>query len=404
MTHQPPRSDRSIAIDVDSPFWALTAPPAPSTTPLREDAAVDVVVVGAGLLGLSTAIHLAESGARVAVVEAHEPGAGSSGRNTGFVIPNFPSPLGPAAAIDAFGVEAGEWLVSNVGGAADFLFRLTERLGIACEQDQIGWAQAAHADEMLNGLESIAKGWQAHGFPIELLDADATAALLGFTRYRGCMMFRRGGQLNPLAYVRGLANAAIDLGVALYTRSPVLGTERSGPDWVVRTPLAHLRAGQVVLTLNVATDGLINLGHAPLRISHMRQTATAPLPPTSPYKGPSLPFSDTAPHPNFALRTTRDGRLVTGGDPELAHRRLTGLLPPGQSIEIAYTWGGDTAHTADLLPRFEEPAPGLFSAIGCNGRGVAMASMMGALVAEHLSDPLRSKGLLLRLGRPVRGF
>ena len=113
---------------------------------------MDVAVVGAGFLGLSTAIHLAERGAKVAVVEAHEPGAGSSGRNTGFVIPNFPSPLGPGAAIDAFGTEAGEWLVTKVGNAADFVFQLTERLGIACEQDQIGWAQAAHAEEMLDGL------------------------------------------------------------------------------------------------------------------------------------------------------------------------------------------------------------------------------------------------------------
>ena len=337
----------------------------------------------------------------MAVVEAHEPGAGSSGRNTGFVIPNFPSPLEPAAAIDAFGVEAGEWLAEKVGGGADFLFRLTERLDIACEQDQIGWAQAAHADEMLDGLEGIAKGWQAHGFAVELLDADATAALLGSTRYRGCIVFRRGGQLNPLAYVRGLAKAAADRGVAVYTRSPVLGTERSGLHWVVRTPSGSLRAKQVVLTLNVATDGLLDPGPGPLRISHMRQAATAPLPPTTSYKGPSLPFSDTAPHPNFALRTTRDGRLVTGGDPQLAQRRLTALLPPGQPIEIAYTWGGDTAHTADLLPRFVEAAPGLFSAIGCNGRGVAMASMMGALVADHLSVPILSNGLLSRLGRTV---
>lgn len=384
-----PSGHKQAGIDAasESPLWSLTAPPAADDAALDHDLDVDIAVVGGGFLGLSTAIHLAEGGANVAVIEAHEPGAGASGRNTGFVIPNFPSPQSPDDAIEAFGPAASEQLIQHVGNAATFAFGLMDRLSIACEQEQLGWAQAAHSTDMLASLTAIAEGWRRFGFPVELLGQEDTAKLLGFAHYPGCMVFRTGGQLNPLAYVRGLARAARNKGVALLTRSPVSSIDRSGTGWAIRCPLATVKAKQVILTVNVATDSLVDTGAPPLRISHMRQAATAPLPAGAPYRGPSLPFSDTAPHPNFALRTTRDGRLVTGGEPDLARQRLAALLPAGQPIEIEYAWGGDTAHTVDLMPRFQESAPGLYVAIGCNGRGVAVTSMFGALVARQLIHP-----------------
>lgn len=392
-----PPTPAPIDLARESPFWSLTAPPAIDPRPLQGTVTADVAVIGAGFLGLSTALHLAETGARVAVLEAQEPGAGASGRNTGFVVPNFPSPSGPDAAIETFGADAGTWLADRVGRSATFTFDLMSRLDIDCEQDRLGWAQAAHSPDMLATLASIAAGWERHGHPIEVLGREDTAALLGFAHYPGCMVFRSGGQLNPLAYVRGLARAARAKGVVLNTRSPVGGIERSGSGWTVRTPGGSLDARQVVVTVNVATAGLLD-GAGPVRVSHMRQAATAPLPRDAAYRGPSLPFSDTAPHPNFALRTTRDGRLVTGGDPDLARRRLAAVLPPGQSVNIEHTWGGDTAHTDNLMPRFREPQPGLFEAIGCNGRGVAFTSTFGATIADYLARPTGDARMMARLG------
>ena len=134
-----PSEARTIDIDRESPFWARTAPPPVEAQTLTGEVTADVGIIGAGFLGLSTAIHLAESGVRTAVVEAQEPGAGASGRNTGFVIPNFPSPRGPDDAIELFGRDAGTWLVGRMGQAADFAFGLMSRLGIACDQEQLAW-------------------------------------------------------------------------------------------------------------------------------------------------------------------------------------------------------------------------------------------------------------------------
>ena len=75
-------------IDVPS-LWAATAPPARITPPLRESGKYDVVIVGAGYTGLSTALHLAERGVSVCVLEAREPGWGASGRNGGQVNPTL---------------------------------------------------------------------------------------------------------------------------------------------------------------------------------------------------------------------------------------------------------------------------------------------------------------------------
>ena len=140
-------------------------------------------------------------------VEADEPGAGASGRNTGFVIPNVQTPNGPNFVVDTFGTSAGAWLVDKIGGSAEFLFRLVDRVGIDCEAEQIGWVQAAHSSELAAVLHRVSREWEGFGVAAQLLDAGQMEDVLGFRRYPAGIRFATGGQINPLAYVRGLAAA-----------------------------------------------------------------------------------------------------------------------------------------------------------------------------------------------------
>ncbi|RPI46224.1 MAG: FAD-binding oxidoreductase, partial [Hyphomicrobiaceae bacterium] len=122
-------------------LWASTATPAATYPALSGELATDCAIVGGGFTGLSTALHLAERGIEVVLVEANEPGWGASGRNGGQVIPGLK--LDPSELRAKFGEERGRRLTKTVGGTADLVFDIIRRHGIDCDAAQVGWIQGA---------------------------------------------------------------------------------------------------------------------------------------------------------------------------------------------------------------------------------------------------------------------
>src|SRR5882762_5718956 len=121
--------------------WTEVAEPRVDARPLAGDRRADVVVVGAGYTGLSAALHLAERGAEVVVLDAAEPGWGASGRNGGQIIPGLKDD--PGELERKFGPETGRRMWQISGGAADFVFELIARHKISCQAQQSGWISAA---------------------------------------------------------------------------------------------------------------------------------------------------------------------------------------------------------------------------------------------------------------------
>src|SRR6185369_13710181 len=105
---------------------------------------VDTIVIGAGVTGLSTALHLAEQGAQVVVLERDEPGAGTSGRPNGQVIAGLQD--SPEALIAAYGSERGERMIEFSGAAPELVFALIARHAIACDAERNGWIQATRSE------------------------------------------------------------------------------------------------------------------------------------------------------------------------------------------------------------------------------------------------------------------
>src|SRR6218665_4110942 len=101
---------------------AASAVPAPATTPLDSNAQADVIIIGAGYCGLSTALHLAERGVRVLLLEAREVGFAASGRNGGQVIAGLKHD--PGELLRMFGAEPGQRLIDFANGTADAVFGL----------------------------------------------------------------------------------------------------------------------------------------------------------------------------------------------------------------------------------------------------------------------------------------
>ena len=142
-----------------STLWFAKAPPAPETPSLVDDARADVAVVGAGFLGASLSLHLAETGVDVRLIEAGEPGFGASGRSTGCVVPSFATGTGPAEARELLGDERGDRLSRMIGGGGDLVFDLVRRHRISCDAEQTGWLNPTHTTSKISFLEKHRARW-----------------------------------------------------------------------------------------------------------------------------------------------------------------------------------------------------------------------------------------------------
>lgn len=379
--------------DLALSLWAATAPAAPETPALEGERRADVAVVGGGYTGLSTALHLAEAGADVVVLEAREPGWGASGRNAGMVIAGLKHDPDDLDAM--LGPEIGARLVAISAGAPDLVFDLVERFAIACEPVKAGWIQPAHAKSFMPLVERRAEQWMRRGVDARVLDRDQVAAMLGTDVYKGGWHDPRGGAVQPLALVRGLARAAQSLGAAIHGDSPVTRLARAGGQWRVETARGAVLAEKVVLATNAYDTGLWpGLGGSLLPIKPY-QVASAPI--SENLRRTILPGGQVTSNTRRLLSyysVTPDSRLLMGGrasfddrpHPELfaaLHDTSTTLFPNLGDIAWDYGWSGWVALTRDHLPHLHALAPGLLAGVGFQGRGLAMGVMMGKHLARH---------------------
>src|ERR1700686_3940854 len=151
-------------------LWAAVTPPGPDLPQLVGTAEADVIVIGGGFTGLSTALHLREAGVDVAIVEAMEPGWGASGRNNGQVIPTLSRP-DPDDIVARHGAAGGRF-VAPLRDSASLLFDIARRYRIAAEQEQSGWVQPVHSPGRIAIAERRVRQWSKLGAPVELLSRE----------------------------------------------------------------------------------------------------------------------------------------------------------------------------------------------------------------------------------------
>ena len=365
---------------------------------MEGDQRADVAIVGAGFTGLSSALHLAQGGADVAVVEAGQPGWGASGRNGGQVIPGLKED--PREIIARFGPEAGEAMVKASGAAADLVFDLIRRHEIDCDHQQNGWIQAAHTDAMLPALRQRHGDWAARDANVAWLERDELTRRMGDKRYQGGWIDKRGGGVQPLSYARGLAKAAQGQGARIYGASPVSALHRDSKGWRLETPGGVLTADKVILATNGYTDGLWpGLKQSVVPVFSV-QVATAPLGENMRGKvlGGGEVLSDTH-RILWYFRQDGHGRLIMGGGGSAfesgaekiydgLRQRVRSLLPEAGDLPFEFAWNGKVAMTTDHYPHLHELAPGLWASLGYNGRGVAMATMMGKVLADRVLETI----------------
>lgn len=380
-------------------LWAATAGrPAVSYGRLEGQAEADVAVVGGGFCGLSTALHLAEAGVSVRLLEAHAIGYGASGRNGGQANPGLK--LGEADLAARFG-EAGRGLFRLGEEAVDFLGELIQRKNLACQFRRPGVIRLAHSETAKQAMTDACAALVKRGIQARLLSAADVDGMVGTRRYQGGLLDPRGGNLHPLDLARELARVATEAGARLHAESRALSLARVGDRWEVATEHGRVLAHQVVVATNAHSDGLVpGLAASVLPVNSF-QVATEPLDRAS---GDAILPGGQAVYDSRRLvlyfRKTPGGQVLLGGrasfsssaddtrraaDYDVLTGVLHGIFPSLRGVAIAHRWTGLVCLTPDFLPHYHAPAPGLHIALGFNGRGVAMSNRTGAWLARKVT-------------------
>lgn len=381
-----------------SPFkaslWSETAPPQPPTDQLDGKVDADVCIVGGGYTGLTTALELAENGISVALLEAEEIGFGGSGRNAGHCTPTFHHFSIPEIR-KMLGEPRASRLIERQTNGANIAADLIARHGIDCEWRQTGYVRGAPTKASLPVLQKMAEEYNSVGKQTRVLDAAETVEMTGSERFHGAWFHPEGGQLNPLAYARGLARAAIGNGVRVYTRSKVQAIEQSGTRWAVRTATGGVMAEKVILGTGAYTVG----GWPGLaRSFHIQRVFVAATQPLSDNVRRAVLPADTTMHDGrgdiYVYKYDAHGRIVAsmfpmgrrGRDPAFTRQvmtdRLRWLHPQIDEVQWTHFWWGELDMQRRTIPRLYDLAPGVIACLGLSGRGVPTGTMLGGILAD----------------------
>jgi glycine/D-amino acid oxidase-like deaminating enzyme len=392
-------------------LWEMTAPPAPPTSPLKGEVRADVAIIGCGYTGLSTALHCAEAGAKVVALEAVEIGFGGAGRNVGLV--NAGMWLAPDDVATRLGPDYGERLLELLGDGPSEVEALVNKHGLDCEFVHNGTLHCAIGSSGLAKIEERCAQWGRRGAPVKLLGREETARRIGVDIYAGALLDLRAGTIQPLAYARGLARAALAAGAGVYNQSPVRSAERTGEVWRLRTDGGSVTADWIV----VATDAYAESGPWPqgkreqIRVPYFN-FATKPL--SDELRAAILPGREGCWDTRMIMNSFRSdeaGRLLFGSIGALrlaglevhrawAKRALKKTFPQIGKVEFEAQWYGMMGMTGDALPRFHRLAPNVVTFCGYNGRGIGTGTVFGRLLAEHVLGKLSEKDLPLPVTDP----
>ena len=371
-------------------YYAATATPLAPFAPLRGEVLADVCIVGGGYTGLSAALHLAQKGRRVVLLEAHRVGFGASGRNGGQV--------GSGQRQDQ------DWLERNVGReAAHRLWDLAEEAkGMVKSLIQShgmpvtyhpGIAHVCSSDAEMRDAQTYADRLQRdYGYDqIEALSRADMRRVVGSDLYAGGMIDRSAGHIHPLNFAIGLAKAAADAGATIFERSEVHHIEH-GAKPVVQTSTGRVVCDQVILAGNGYLGNLDRKVAARVMPINNFIIATEPLGSRAQdVLAQNIAVYDSKFMVNY-WRLSEDGRLLFGGGesygykfPDIIKTVMKPMLevyPQLRGTKIDYAWGGTLAITTNRMPYFARPQPNVLAASSCSGHGVALSTLAGKILAE----------------------
>ncbi|MDR3505294.1 MAG: FAD-binding oxidoreductase [Acidocella sp.] len=359
---------------------------------LAGDITVDAAIIGGGITGVSAALHLAERGYSVALLEAQDIGWGASGRNGGQVLPGFGCSLHKLKHLTDAATTKRLWDMSLE--AVDLLHSQIARFAIPADPVR-GYLHAAIKPRQVRDLRLEQEELAALGAPVgRLLEGEELRARLASPRYLAALEDNISGHIHPLNYTLGLAKAAQAAGAKLYAGAKVSHIEQGS------TLTLHVGPNKVQAKYLLVAGGAYLNGLLEGLAGYIMPVGTYIMATEPRADVPSLiPGNEAVADLNFVLdyfRRSPDDRMLFGGrvsystlpPPSLGAsmlRRAIRVFPQLKDAKVEFVWGGNVDITVNRAPHFGRLAPNILFTHGFSGHGVALTGLAGKLAAEAIA-------------------
>ncbi|MEC7815709.1 MAG: FAD-binding oxidoreductase [Pseudomonadota bacterium] len=390
-------------------YYAASANDTRMRPALQEQLKADVCIVGAGYTGMSTALHLAEAGYKVVVLEASRIGFGASGRNGGQIVNSYSRDIDFIEA--HYGAEVGRQMGQMAFEGGRILRRFVQDYRIQCDLKE-GGIFAACNRRQFDELQAKKALWEAHGHKgLELIDQSSVGNFIGSERYTGALLDRTGGHFHPLNLVLGEAAAVESLGGQIYDASPALAVKQ-GSVAVVETEHGSVAADFVLVAGNAYLNGLLPELESKAIPCGTQVIATEPL--SKALQKRLLPQDHCVEDCNYLLdyyRLSGDGRMIYGGGVTYGARqpsRIESLIVPNmlktfpelKDTNVAFTWTGNFLLTLMRLPQFGRIGHNVYYAQGYSGHGVTCSHLAGKVISDAMRGQAERFDVFASLPQP----
>lgn len=377
-------------------YWHTTVqmPDDNNLTPIPSKA--DVAIIGGGYTGLSAARTLAKQGVSVVVLEAETIGWGASSRNGGMTLTGLKVAM--QTAIQRYGKEQAKELFQCSLDSVNMVEQIVKEENIDCGFARYGHLLTAnkpkHYESLQGEVDFMAKEFNHN---VRLVSPKDLRSEIGTDVYHGALVDEVSGGLNPAQYVTGLAGAAARAGAILCARARVTKIERSQNRFVIQTERGRVEAESVLVATSGYTGGvtkklqkkIIPIGSFIIATERLSDELANELSPKNRMIFDSMHYLNY-----FRLW---DNRMIFGGraaffpenentiarSGEILRREMIKVYPQLKDTKVEYVWGGTLDFAFDMMTHVGEQ-DGVYYSLGYAGHGVAMATYLGATVAEAM--------------------
>jgi len=405
--------DRSDSDSYPNSYYHASQNRSVELTSLDGSRRADVCIIGAGYTGLSSALHLAQRGYDVVLLDARKPGWGASGRNGGQLCSGQRKDQQELTAMVGTDTARQFWELAEA--AKNLARQLIVEHDIDCDLKP-GIAHPNHKPAYARGTEAYVD-FLRHQYnyqQIEYLEQDAMAELVGSDSYFGGSLDMGAGHLHPLNYALGLTDAALAAGASIYQSTVVEGFEEGSPNRI-KTQQGIVEADSVVLACNGYLGKLEPRVSGKIMPINNFIIATEPLSDAqlSVINPRDVAIADSRFVVNY-YRLSADKRMLFGGGENyrqnfpadiasFVRKPMLQVYPQLEDSRIDYAWGGTLAVTLNRMPHFGRLGKNnTYYAQGYSGQGVAMATLAGKLIAEAIAGEAEHFDLFAKI--PTRNF